>query len=169
MKAKGVIPLVLALLFIFIFYGMVLGEGGPGPTPAKCQNLPDRRTAKGAILQGFLTAARDVTQNHYDIQVMLEGEIQAETPKIKQKVKVRHLFYTTIGPVKDPDICDRKDVDLMRDYKELPCMLNVGEPFGFKGIPVLKEFSIKTKEFCGDPTGIRMIYATIKIVIVPGK
>jgi hypothetical protein len=169
MKAKGFIPLVLALMFIFIFYGMVLGEGGPGPTPPGCQNLPDPKTSKGPIIHGFLTAATDLSGNHWDVQIVLEGKIQADTPKTKQKVKIRHLLYTTIGPVKAPDICDRTDADLIRDYKDLPCALRVGEPFGLKGTPVLTEFSVKTKEFCGDSTGNRMIYATFKVVVVPEK
>jgi hypothetical protein len=169
MKVKRVIPMALVLMFTFIFYGMVFGEGGSGPPP--CQNLPDPKTAKGTLLQGFFTANKD--GDHFDLHFLLEGEILQDPkspiipkPRKGYQPEIRHLFFMKIGPVQLPDICDRSDDLLMYQYRWIPCQLKVQESFNLNGTPVITELTVERQEFCNDPQR-RMIYGTVKIIVVP--
>lgn len=167
MKVKRVIPMALVLMFTFIFYGMVFGEGSG--EPPKCKDLPDPKTATGPLLQALFTAAKD--GDHYDLHILVEGEIPPD-PKSPTKhkgdqPKIRRLFYMRISQLRPPDVCDRSDEKLM-DYKWVPCHLEFQKSFNLEGTPVVKELTVEKQEFCDDTQqGKRMIYGTAKIIVVP--
>jgi hypothetical protein len=174
MKVKRVIPMALVLMFTFIFYGMVFGEGS-GPPPIKCEDLPDPKTAKGPLLQGFFTAAKDKGVDHFGLHILLEGEIPKDPkspiiPTLRRgdQPKIRRLFYIEIGPVQHEDVCKRSDETLMNQYCWVPYHLKVQKSFNLEGTPVVKEVTVERQEFCDDPPGgKRMIYGTVKIIVVP--
>lgn len=159
MKVKRVIPMALVLMFTFIFYGMVFGEGGPGPLPDRCkpENLPI--PSRGPFLQGFFTVALE--GEYFYFHVVLNRVVTHP-----RRNTITHLFYTKIGPKQGPDICDRTDAQLLEKYKWLACSLEVEKPFNLTGTPVITKFSVVKKEFCQDPLK-RMIYGTVTIRVVP--
>ncbi len=163
MKAKMMILLATGIMFTFIFCGVAFGEGGePGPQP-QCTNLPAPNS--GPYLKGFFVVSYDkLGSEHYDVVATLEedkGLFGCSNSKVK------HMFSFSL-PVGKRDLCALKDNYFTETYNHLPCNLDVGKPFGLQGTPVITELTVTNRDNCDD-INKAIIYATVKIRVVPGQ
>jgi hypothetical protein len=169
MKGKKAILSVTALICIFILYGTVLGDGGPFPAPPGAPSpLPSPNA--GPFLQGTFTAAYDQTGNDYHIHVILERMEEKKSwfgckPTPKESAEKR-LFYFMMPADSNRHLYKYENDELKKKYEYAPYGHKVGEAFKLKGIPVLAELSVVTKEPYADPKK-GMIYGTLKIRVVP--
>lgn len=153
MKRIKLFPLVLVLVTIFGFYGIALGGGDPGA----CTFPPPPNS--GPFITGFFTAALDQENyDHYNVQFVLMHKFQV------------HLFsYTYYLLGYEPSLCDLTP-NMIKDPNGflalVPCLLDVGGPFGLIGTPVIKDVFILKKENCDNPA-YQMIYGTVVIRVVP--
>jgi hypothetical protein len=153
MKKRKMIPLVLVLASIFGFCGIALGGGDPG----SCTFPPPPNS--GPFITGTFTAAfNQISFNSYDVHFELAHRFKL------------HLFswsYDLTGG--GPSLCNLTPEDIKDPSGFLalvPCLIDVGTPFGLIGTPVIKDVFILKKDFCDDPAR-QMIFGTITIRVVP--
>lgn len=144
--------LVLAMGFVLCSFGIAFGEGGgfehpPGaPTYCFTDPFPPVRAKSGPFIIGEFTVALDRFTDslnypeaaHYNFQVTLMHGREV------------HLFSYWI-PVGGRNICEYTDQELKTLYARVPCALNVGQTFGFGGLPLVTELVVYKRDFCSSP------------------
>jgi hypothetical protein len=156
MKRTKMIPLVLVFVSILGFYGIALSGGDPG----SCTSPPPSPTSGPFITGTFTAALNQFDYDSYDVHL-----------ELAHRFKV-HLFswsYDLLGG--GPSLCDLTP-EMIKDptgfLALVPCLIDVGTPFGLNGTPVIKDVFILKRDFCdlpGDPR--QMIFGTITIRVVP--
>jgi hypothetical protein len=148
------IPLVLGLISIFGFYGIALGGGDPGA----CASPPPPNS--GPYITGtFTVALNQASFCTYDVHVELAHRFKL------------HLFSWSYDVCYGggPSLCELT-AEMIKDPSGflalVPCLIDVGTPFGLSGTPVIKDVFILKRDFCDDPTR-QMIFGTITIRVVP--
>jgi hypothetical protein len=153
-------PLVLTFVFILGLYGVAAGGGGePGQgCPA---TMPP--ATSGPFLYGTFTVAQDKSEASlyselagYDLHIGLQYKL------------IKHLFSSFILGLDQRGLCGVEDSELETLYAKLPCVLGIGEAFGFdpaQYIPVIKDLHIIKQDFCG--TTDAMIEGIVIIRLVP--
>jgi len=156
MKKRRMIALVLGLISIFGFCGIALGGGDPGA----CAALPLPNS--GPYLTGTFTVALNQSSYcTYDVHI-----------ELAHKFKV-HLFSWSYDVCLGggPSLCELT-AEMIKDpsgfLASLPCLLDVGGPFGLSGTPVIKDVVILKRDFCQDSSDpLQMILGAITIRVVP--
>jgi hypothetical protein len=158
MEKKMTILLVLGLTIIFGLSEIVLGDGNYPMPP--CQQLPS--PDKGPWLTGYFTVARDQTDKpHYNVHAIVKPADSTDKTK-----EFMFSFSTTgLGGVKPGNLCANTGCDLLSQFNQVPCTLEVQKAFGLTGKPVLVEiFNLATSN-CG--TDREMMYGEMRIRVVP--
>ena len=145
MERLHMFPMILTLLFLFIFYGVALGNGGARGNPGcNCQSWPE--PTAGYFLWGDLTIAFDkllygeVGLPYYNIQAQLKRGTQV------------HLYSRSL-PSGGKNICDYTPYELIdptNGYGKLPCIMGIEEDFDLSGVPVIYDLKVTHKDFCGE-------------------
>ncbi len=139
MKRAKIISVVSILVFLFGFYGIVLGGGAEDPA---CNFLPDPK--HGPFVKGEFTVALDKSGcsigfpsecAHYNVHL-----------KLKHGHQTHLISFST--SIENRNICSYSASEIKGLFERKPCTLGIGTIFGYQGIPVIAEISITNVDFC---------------------
>ncbi len=170
MIKKKIIPLSLLTMFVFGVYGIALGGGAE---PGGCSDLPAPNA--GPFLYGEFTIALDQSAAdiggsclsnsslpplgcaHYNLTVRLWKRLKGGN------LAQEELFSYAI-PKGATNICEYNSGQLQVLYGFLPCLMGVGAPYGYEGIPVIAELKINNDSCNG---GAEIVSGSVTIRVVP--
>lgn len=193
MKRNFLLVLLMASIFSFGSYGVVLGDGG-GEEPPPYNPLADS-TVFGAYIKGFFTAAynkQNTTQNpNYNVHVLLKWDITKNGLRIRKEgkdmwmgldnflmanklpigkpTKGPHLLSLPLPVTQGKNLCKYEETYLQRRWWDKPMEAGVAKAFGWPLAEVhLSKVKKTGEDFCGDPTKVEpeaMIMGEIELFL----
>ena len=179
MKRNFLLVLLMASIFSFGFYGVVLGDGG-GEEPPPYNPLTDS-TVFGAYIKGFFTAAYDkqepIQNPHYNVHVLLKWETKQNKVRVRQggqdkwiklnqflgdnklpigrQTRGPHLLSLPLPVTQGKNLCKYEETYLQKRWWDKQMEAGVAKAFGWPSAEVYLSKVKKTGEdFCGDPTKV---------------